>query len=165
MPNSSAVNRMDATGQRLDYLAGKTRPLSTRHRTILSMEMRSANKRDIAQALGMSETYISLVTRSQRYIKAREEILGQSDIDFINLKPLAVNTLRDAMLPSANMPDRLKAADLWFRTRGYGAYAKQPEGAGNVTAEDVVKRLLQVNVQVNINKDQDQVTPLLDAAE
>lgn len=139
--------------------------LSTRHRTILSMEMRGHDKREIAEALQLNYGYVCQVTRSKRYLNARNTQLNEADNAFINLGPKAIEALGDGLGKSSNMSDRLKAADLWFRTRGYGAFAKEPSTNGPVTAEDVVKQLLQVNLQVNLNTKDSSDNIILEAAE
>jgi hypothetical protein len=39
---------------------------------------------------------------------------------------------------------------MWFKGAGFGSYSKTPAIDPTVTAEDVVRNLLQINVNVNV---------------
>lgn len=126
--------------------------IPTKWRVILTLEMQGAPKCDIAQQVGMSAAAISEITRDDRYIAFRDEYLATIDNEFFAMKPLAFKALRNG-LTSGDEDTALKAADQWFRGASFGGFSKREERPTNLTAEDVVRQLLQVNVQVNVNSD------------
>ena len=92
----------------------------------------------------MTEGRISIITNSPEYIAEREKILAGYDQDFLNLKGKVMKALDDGLTASTPMSERLRAADMWFKAAGYGAHAPvKTADVSNVTAEDVVKLLLQ----------------------
>jgi hypothetical protein len=126
------------------------RGLRTRARTILSLEIRGHSKREIAQMIGMSASRVTQISRTDRYIEARDREFRSMDNEFISMKPAAFGALSNA-LHSRDQKVALAASETWFRTAGFMQYGKGV-GQQGVTAEDVAKQLLQVNVQVNIEK-------------
>ena len=115
---------------------------------ILSLELRGQTKVEIAEHLKISPLRVSQITRTERYILAREEVLSAADQDFLNMKPEAMKALRSG-LGSRDENTALRASETWMRAAGFMQYGKGQQNAG-VTAEDIAAQLLQVNVQVNI---------------
>jgi hypothetical protein len=126
------------------------RGLRTRARTILSLEIRGHSKREIAQMIGMSAQRVQQISRTDRYIEARDREFRAMDNEFIGMKPAAFVALSSA-LRSRDEKVALAASETWFRTAGFMQYGKGV-GVQGVTAEDVAKQLLQVNIQVNVEK-------------
>jgi transcriptional regulator with XRE-family HTH domain len=126
--------------------------LSTRWRVVMSLEMQGMSKTDIAKQMGLAANTVSEITRDERYLAARDEYLREIDADFLAMKPLAFDALRQG-LTSADEDTALKASDQWFREAGFGGYSKRDEPSEKTTAEDVVRQLLQINVQVNVGSD------------
>jgi hypothetical protein len=126
--------------------------LTTRWRTILSLEMQGLPKNQIADLMKMSAAAVGNITRDPRYVEQREIYLAAIDKDFLAMKPLAFRALEKG-LTSADEDTALKASDQWFRAAGFGGYSKRDEPSEKTTAEDVVRQLLQINVQVNVGSD------------
>jgi transcriptional regulator with XRE-family HTH domain len=126
--------------------------VSTKWRTILSLEMQGLPKNQIAKHVGMTASAVSQITRDERYLAHREAYLETIDRDFLAMKPLAFKALQQG-LTSSDEDTALKASDQWFRAAGFGGYSKRDEPATQTTAEDVVRQLLQINVQVNVGSD------------
>jgi hypothetical protein len=130
--------------------AGKPRgshSLSTRHRMILTLELRGKDKTEIAHLLNMTPNQVVQITHRPQYIEARDALLGAMDQEFANMKPDAMAALRRGL----NAPDAstaLHASETWMKAAGFMQYGKS-EGLRNVTAEDVAAQLLQVNITVN----------------
>lgn len=120
--------------------------MTTKYRSILSLELRGVNKTQIANMLGMTVGRISTITHLPEYIAERDKTLSGYDQDFLNLKGKAIEVLSDGLDPGGNMSDRLRAADMWFKAQGYGNghYAAKTinNDPGNITAEDIVRELL-----------------------
>jgi hypothetical protein len=114
------------------------------------LEIRGHSKRDIAKMLNMSEGRVVMISRADRYIEARDREFRSMDNEFISMKPAAFDALSNA-LHSRDQKVALAASEAWFRTAGFMQYGKGV-GQQGVTAEDVAKQLLQVNIQVNVEK-------------
>jgi hypothetical protein len=126
--------------------------VSTKWRTILSLEMQGLPKNKIAELLKMCPASVGNITRDPRYVEHREQYLAAIDKDFLAMKPLAFKALQQG-LTSGDEDTALKASDQWFRAAGFGGYSKRDEPSEKTTAEDVVRQLLQINVQVNVGSD------------
>lgn len=124
----------------------------TKWRTILSLEMKGTPQTKIAEILGMTDCSVSRIRHDPRYIEYRDNYFDQLDRDFYDMKPLAFDALR-AGLGSNDENVALRAAETWFKGANFGGYSRTAQSGSNVTAEDVARQLLQVNVQVNVNKE------------
>jgi hypothetical protein len=143
-----------AADQSLAHKTGRVpnEDIPTKWRVILSLEMQGESKVDIAKHVGMTASAVSQITRDERYLAHREAYLETIDRDFLAMKPLAFKALQQG-LTSSDEDTALKASDQWFRAAGFGGYSKRDEPATQTTAEDVVRQLLQINVQVNVGSD------------
>lgn len=121
--------------------------LTTRHRMILTLELRGKDKTEIAQLLGMSLTGVVHACRTEKYIAAREKLLGDADQEFMNMKPAALAALRRG-LDAREDSVALHASETWMKAAGFMQYGKG-QGQQGVTAEDVAAQLLQVNININ----------------
>lgn len=132
------------------------RPSLARMRTILSLEIRGVPRIQIAESLGITQATVCRLARRPEYEKMREDVLMHWDGEFLAMKPLAFTALRNG-LTSSEESVALKASDQWFHAAGFGGYSKSPPVDKSVTAEDVVRELMgiQVNVSVNVNNDGD----------
>jgi hypothetical protein len=126
------------------------RPLSTRTRAILSLELRGHDKQAIAAMLNLAPRSVWRITNTARYLAKRDEVLDRMDADFVGMKPLAFQALRGA-LTSRDENTALRASEQWMKAAGFMQYGRST-GQQGVTAEDVAARLLNVtNVTVNVS--------------
>lgn len=128
----------------------------TRWASICSFELRGLNKKEIAGALNMGYHSIIQITNDERYLAYRDKRLAALDNDFIAMKPLAFDALRNG-LRSKDENVALRAAEQWFKGASFGGYSKKEQEQSSLTAEDVASALLnavQVNVNVNVNSGQ-----------
>lgn len=126
--------------------------LKAKHLRIIALHLRGMSNKKVALETGRSEAWISTVLSdplSKRYL---ERFRQQEEGRLLGLFSRSIDAVEeslDARLADArpNHGVRLKGADMAFKLTG--AYAIADEQAE--TAEDVVARILQVNVQVNNN--------------
>jgi hypothetical protein len=121
----------------------------TKARTILTLEMRGKTKTMIAEMMHLSIQGVINIVQRPEYKEMRERVLREMDEEFLAMKPLAFDALEGG-LRSSDENTALKAADMWFKGAGFGSYSKTPAVDPTVTAEDVVRNLLQINVNVNV---------------
>lgn len=124
----------------------------TRWASIYTLELRGLGATQIATHLNMTQQTVSKIVRDPRYIAYREEHLTALDTEFVSMKPLAYAALKNG-LNADDENTALRASEQWFKAAGFGGFSKTERPNAGVTAEDVVARLLNVNVQVNINKE------------
>lgn len=129
---------------------GQSKHLSTRVRMILTLELRGKTQGEIAQQMQMRPSSVHRIVNTDRYVAAREELLGRMDSEFATFKSLAFTALGNG-LRSRDENVALRASEQWMRAAGFGQYGRGNAQQG-VTAEDVVRQLLQVNVNVNVDK-------------
>jgi hypothetical protein len=128
--------------------------LPTKARAILALELRGLPKTEIAVRLRMKENAVRRITHTDRYIAARDVLLGHLDADFRAMKPMAFNALRNG-LQSGDVVVALRASDQWMRAAGFIQHGKCSAGQRGVSAEDVARKLLTVDVNVKINRGPD----------
>jgi hypothetical protein len=121
----------------------------TKARTILTLQMRGHTQAQIAQMMHISHQGVSVIIQRPEYKEMRERVLRELDDEFLAMKPLAFDAIEGG-LRSSDENVALKAADMWFKGAGFGSYSKTPAVDPTVTAEDVVRNLLQINVNVNV---------------
>jgi hypothetical protein len=122
-------------------------------RVALTLELQGTPKKIIAEKLGITYGGLCHILHDERYRAFRDNYLVEIDQEFLAMKPLAFDALRQG-LKSPDEDTALKASDQWFRAAGFGGYSKREEPARQTTAEDVVRQLLNVsaeNVQINVN--------------
>lgn len=121
--------------------------ISTRWAMIYALEVRGLDKKDIAERLNLSYGAVIHATNDERYIAYREQHLQALDQDFVTMKPLAFDALRNG-LRSQDENVALRASEQWFKAANFGGFSKHEAPAQAATATDVARALLQ---QVNVN--------------
>jgi hypothetical protein len=125
-------------------------PLPTKARVVLQLQLRGLPKTEVARRLRLSEKQVQCITHTDRYIAARDVMLDRMDAEFLAMKPMTFNALRSG-LQRSDENTALRASEQWMRAVGFMHHGKN-EAAQGVTAEDVAKQTLQLNVNVNINR-------------
>ena len=126
--------------------------LPTKARAILALELRGLPKTQIAVRLHMKEQAVRRITHTDRYIAARAALLDRLDHEFLAMKPMAFNALCRG-LHSVDEGIALRASEQWMRAAGFMQHGRGGARQG-VTAEDVAKQMLQLNVTVNVKPGQ-----------
>jgi hypothetical protein len=126
--------------------------LPTKARAILALELRGLPKTQIAVRLHMKEDAVRRITRTDRYIAGRDAALDRMDAEFHAMKPAAFEAVWNG-LKSRDENTGLRAAELWMKATGFMQHGKG-EATQGVTAEDVAKQMLQLNVTVNVEPGQ-----------
>jgi len=139
---SSAVNVRQPHVVQEMMLAERTKDLSVKWYSIMTMQMRGLNNDEIAQRVGMNAARVGNITRTERYRAAYKARLDGLDEDLYALKPKAIDALSRG-LTSQNTDTALRAASEFFKVSGQGTYGKQADGpSGSVGAEALAKQLL-----------------------
>jgi len=123
--------------------------LPARACAVLALELRGLRKTEIAVQLNLKETAVHYITRTDRYMAARKVMLDRLDGEFLAMKPAVLDALRRG-LDSADDNVAVRASEVWMRATGFMQYGKG-EASSIITAEDVVRRLLTVAVNVNVD--------------
>ena len=139
------------SGKRRESGALNLKRLRPKHIQVLALHLQGMKQSHIANRLGLSQPWVSNVISdplSQEYItQFLEEQKGRLTGLFARSLD-AVQEGLEAVHPTSDNPlygTRLKAADMVFKLQGsYDEVVSSDE-----SAEDVIERMLQVNVQVN----------------
>ena len=137
-----------ASGERLANGLPPLKRLTGRHISVLLQHLAGKKNFEIAHAMHLREPTISRIIHDplgQQFLQAR---FRDADREFEALYGEAVGVLRDGMKSSNSMKDRLRAAELHFKKRG----DFKEQNLAKETAEDVIQRILNLNVQVNVTK-------------
>lgn len=131
--------------------------LKTSWAAIYTLELRGIPQKQIAEALNLAPSTVSNIVTDPRYLEYRERHLAALDQEFVAMKPLAFAALKGG-LSSSDENTALRASEQWFKGAGYGGFSKTERASTGLTAEDVARALLggvnvQINTQVNVNKD------------
>lgn len=159
---ASRISDRPGNLQNLTAREGRSRreEVSTRWAAIYALELRGCTQKEIAEALGMSVGGVARAITDERYVEYRERHLSAMDNEFVAMKPLAFAALKGG-LSSSDENTALRASEQWFKGASYGGFSKTERASTGLTAEDVARALLggvsvQINTQVNVNKDGDE---------
>ena len=137
-----------ASGARLENGLPPLKRLTARHIAILIEHLAGRRGYEIAEKHRVREPTVSRIIHDplgQAFLKKRYNHVDQ---EFEALYGQAVNVLRDGLKNTNSMKDRLRAAELHFKKRG----DFKEQNVVKETAEDVIQRILNLNVQVNVTK-------------
>lgn len=132
---------------------GKWQPtkLDGDHMHMLELHIAGLTHREIAAHLGCSAQTVSNIVTSELGRQFVAERIGGMDQEFLALYGDVIQAVRDGLAPDQETAVRLTAADKWLRA--HGRFARSEGGSASVTAEDVVRKLLERGAQVNLIKD------------
>jgi len=125
--------------------------LKPKHLRIIDEHCLGRSNVDIATDLTLSQTYVSIVLTDPLVTEQIQIRVAENIAEMSALRHKAVHAVRTALGDGKTDATRLKAADMFFKVEG--DYARASEHAAAETAEDVIQRMLQLNLQVNVNTD------------
>lgn len=133
-------------------ISSHTRDPSISHRDffVLSQHLAGKKAEEIAELMGYASAQsIYMILRKKEVLLVRQLLLEGLELEFETLQREVFEVIEGAL---RNGDDKLKmeAVDKWFRY--FGKYKVKESKEKEITAEDVVKKLLQVNVQVNVGE-------------
>ena len=124
----------------LDYTIVKQAPfkrLRMRHRKIIRHHAEGHSNAEIAKMMDVSYSHVSTVLNSDIVRPILTALYEQHDKDLRALYPLAIESMRSAML-TGDHSSQLKAADLYFKTQGKYDKVEEKEN----TAENIIELIL-----------------------
>jgi len=117
--------------------------INKRHEMMILLFVNGMKPREIAQTLGMNLHYVWMVLRDPLVTKAINEIYKQMDDEFKALYSKVINSIRDR-LESKDPDIQAKAVDQYLKA--HGKYNPKENPNDNATAEDVVKKILELRI-------------------
>ncbi len=139
LPSTSAKRKRDAYNSFIPM----------RWKAIVAYHLAGYTLKEIAELTGYHYTYISILLHKPAVQHYRQQLLATTEQEFEALFSDVVAVIRKG-LASPDEAIRLSAAEKWLKAHAkYGGGAKSTEG-DSVTAEDVVKLILNGPTQVNI---------------
>jgi hypothetical protein len=164
-PQRTPRNRgIDPTDEhRANSLAARRQNIkrSVPHRwdTILTLDLAGWSSIEIAEHIRMTPSRVSFARSTERYKEEKARRLTNLDHDFVSLKPLAINALRQGLV-STDENAALRASEQWFKTAGYGSHGQQQDAAQGLTAEGIAAAIVRQSVSVTVNIDRDSIATL-----
>jgi len=134
-----------ATGKRRENGALVLKKLSPIHMEIVKAHLDGVKNMDIAAMFRMTDATVSRILNDPLVEGIRTEWLKDRHAEFNALYGRAINTIRESLDESKPDLVRLKAAKMVMED---APFTKEQEKRAE-TAEDVVQRILQINVQIN----------------
>lgn len=131
-----------ANGRLLELHSNNQRPIkrfSSRHRVVIALHLQGCDNQEIAEATGYAPATVSAIICNPRSQEIIQSALARCDDKLSALLPQSIDAIRRA-LRSGDHRHTLKAAELLLRTQG----KLTPRDLGDTTAEDVIRRILQV---------------------
>jgi len=136
-----------ATGIRLPNGAKPLAKLSPKHLDMLRLHLEGMKNCDIAVLHGCTDATVSLTLNDPRMVELKKQHKQNVSNEFDALYGGVVDTIRDGLQVTQPMNVRLKSADMFLKE----SPMRRTEESERDTAEDVVKRLLEISLNVNVN--------------
>ena len=116
---------------------------------VLSLYMSGKSVKEIMALTGYSQWMTYNIMRQPEIIAARQQILQATSDEFENLFLKVVDNIKD-QLDSEDPQVQLAAQNQFFKATGkFAPKVKSPED--NISAEDVVSKLLQQQININVH--------------
>ncbi len=123
---------------------------SNRDLFVLALHLAGYRASAIAELAGLSSAAsVYAILRKEKVALARQQLLQGLELEFETYQRRVFEIITELM-ESEDPRVRLDAVDKWFRYFGKYKQSADPSKNQQVSAEDIVKSLLQVNVQVNV---------------
>ena len=133
------------SGKRNASGATKLVKLKEKHKTIVNLHIRGFSGRQISAAMGVSRTQVSTILHDPLCQDVIKKAHQEVEEEFSALYGRVVDTIRDGLDKEMGMDCRLKSVDRYAKMKQVNG----DQGKGPETAEDVVERILQLNIHVN----------------
>ena len=134
-----------ASGERNNQGTKRLKKLSQRHIEIIDLHTRGYKMVDIAKTVGVTRFNVSNVLNDPLAQDVIKKAHQQVENEFDALYGRVVDTIRDGLEKEIGLDTRLRAVDRYAKMKQVNG----DQGKGPETAEDVVDRILQLNIQVN----------------
>lgn len=131
--------------KRNDYI-----PVPLRWYQVLALHLAGKTPNEIMQETGYSSAMYYKILNHPSIQSVRQQLLDQTQKEFEALFNKVVENIR-TQLDDPEPMVRLAAQNQWFKANGK-FQPKSDEKEKNLTAEEVVAKLLNINVQVNVAK-------------
>lgn len=128
-----------------DYL-----PVPLRWYQVLALHLAGKTPNEIMTETGYSSAMYYRILNHPSIQAVRQQLLDQTQQEFEALFNRVVTNIRE-QLDDPDPMVRLSAQNQWFKANGK-FQPKKDETDKNLTAEEVVAKLLNINVQVNVEK-------------
>ena len=135
------------TGRRSPSGVLRLRRLKPRHRKVIGMHLAGVPSRDIAKAMGTTDSAVSIILSDPLAQEVIEKARASWEMEFDALYGKHLDSLRSGF-NSGDVRDKLRASSIYSRERTERVRT-DPNAAGD-SAEDVIQRMLQLNIQVNV---------------
>jgi hypothetical protein len=133
------------------YGLPKQREHNISHRDfyVLSLHLSGVKAEDIAPLAGLaSKESVYYILRKDTVLLARQQLLEGLELEFETLQKDIFQTVKDK-LNSLDENIQLKAIEIWMKY--FKKYTPKENTEEKLTAEDLVKKFLNINLQVNVN--------------
>jgi hypothetical protein len=110
------------------------------HYQAINLHLMGKPNREVAEIMQKSLAWVSTTLNDPLVKQVISSRFKEVDDEFRALMPLAVGVIRQSML-NPDPAVQLSAADKWFRANGF--YQAKTDTATRLTAEDIVKQLLE----------------------
>jgi len=149
-----SLTQSPSASQRFDYLTvnGKKRPkhiLPVGWYQILRLHLEGLPQIKISEKTGYSQCAVSRILNHPLIQLARQQSMAETEKEFEALFEKVVDNIRE-QLGSQDPMVQLAAQNQWFKANGK-FQPKQINNEEKLTAEDIVSKLLNVNIQVNVD--------------
>lgn len=146
---AEAVLGPDSMPQPRYYVEKKKESINHRWFYILALHLAGRTAEEISELVDRHPLTIYAILKKPEVIAVRQQLLAGISDEFEALYQEVVQTIRDC-LKSDKETVRLDAAEKWFKA--HGKYQPKQDKESELTAEDVVKKILQLNIQVNVGE-------------
>lgn len=136
-----------ADGTRMSNGWRPLRKLKPKHLKAVKMHLEGFSNIDIAATMQWAPSYVSSLLQDPSCQEIIQRVRGDWEREFDSLEGLAVDSLRRS-LKSTNEKNRLRATSMFLQER---RERDKASGGGHESAEDVIQRMLQVNLNLQIN--------------
>lgn len=135
--------RFHRPSKKSDYL-----PVPLRWYNVLALHLAGKSPKEIMEQTGYSQAMYYRILNHPSIQSVRQQLLDSTQQEFEALFMKVVENVRE-QLASLDPQIQLAAQQQWFKANGKFLPSKEAESRG-LTAEDVVAKLLNINVQVNV---------------